>query len=161
MTKPKKPEDLKKRGRRTKYKPKYAQQLIEFFDIEPFREVIELITYKDGTTKEVYKEVANDIPFFSQFAREIGVDTDTLTEWRKKEDKKGKLVYLDFSLAYKKAKEIQKEILVINGLRNNYNSGFACFTAKNIIGWRDRTDITSDDKPISAVIDWGKKQDGK
>jgi len=103
-------------GRPTKYKKNYCQEIIKYFDKEPFE-------IKEG------KEVPVNLPTFEKFAVYIDVNYDTLQEWRKKHE--------EFSESYKKAKNLQKNILIINGLRGNYNSTFAIFTAKNITDMRD------------------------
>ncbi len=121
------------RGRPSKYKPEYCQQIIKFFSEKPYREVEVTYTYKNGDTKTVYEDKANDPPFFSAFARKIDVNTDTLVEWEKK--------HRDFSAAYKKAKELQKEFIVINGLKGTYQTAFACFTMKNLTEWRNKEEV--------------------
>jgi len=108
-----------KMGAPTKYKPEYCQGIIAFF-----------IT-------------ATDFPFFSAYAREIQVNTDTLHEWKK--------VHPTFSEAYKKAKDIQKEILVVGALTNKLNPTFSIFTAKNILGWRDVKEIKQEIKTEHAL----------
>ena len=122
-------EKQKKVGRPSKYDPKYCQQLIKFFDRKPCRTIEEHFYYKNGDEKVKEIEVANEIPFFSAFAREIKAHTDTLNEWTKK--------HKEFSVAYKQAKELQKEFLVQNGLRGLYNATAFIFTAKNITDMRD------------------------
>jgi hypothetical protein len=119
----------KKKGRPSSYNKKYCQDIIDFFDISPY-EIIKLKKkYKDGTIEEIYHEVANDLPLLSKFAVNINVCRDTLIEWTKK--------HPEFSDAYKKAKELQRTILITNGLRNNYQTAFAIFTAKNLTDMRD------------------------
>jgi hypothetical protein len=122
-------------GRPTKYKPEYCDEIIAFFDIEPYREVSDVYTYKDGTTKETKRLVANDLPFISSFAFKIGVSTETLHEWSR--------VHPEFSVALKRAKQLQESMLATNGLMNTYAQPFAIFTAKNIAGWRDKTEVES------------------
>lgn len=124
---------MSKTGRPTKYNNKYCQQLISFFDIDPYREVVETYTYKDGTTKETTKLLPNDMPFIRDFAKKIKVNVDTLYEWAKK--------HKEFSEALKEVKQLQEKLLVINGLNGCYNSTFAIFSAKNMIGWRDKSEI--------------------
>lgn len=123
-------------GRPSKYNPEFCQKIIQFFDREPYdaEHLKELITLKDGTTKEVYDEKPCDIPLFSTFAVKVAdVTHDTLLEWCK--------VHPEFSESYKKAKNLQESILVINAMRGNYEQPFSIFTSKNILDWRDRTEI--------------------
>ncbi len=120
-------------GRPSSYKPEYCQKIIDFFNIEPNREITETITYANGAEKECYRLVANNLPFISAFARKIGVCHDTLLEWTK--------VHPKFSLAYKGAKALQKEMLIANGLQGLYPAAAYCFTAKNIAGMRDKQEI--------------------
>ena len=79
-----------------------------------------------------------ELPFFSAYARKIEVNTDTLIEWRS--------VHPSFSVAYKKCKELQKEVLAKYGLNGGFNATFSVFTAKNILGWRDVQEIKQEIK---------------
>lgn len=123
----------KKMGRPLSYKPEYCQRIVEYFDIEPYREVETNYTYKNGDTVTKTELRANDLRFFSGFARSIGVVQPTLQSWRE--------TYPDFSVAFKKAKELQEEHLITNGLQDTFAQAFAIFTAKNILGWRDKTEV--------------------
>jgi len=116
-------------GRPTKYKPEYCQGIIEFF-LKPLQ------------------SKKPELPFFSTYAREIKVNTDTLHEWKK--------VHPKFSEAYKQCKEIQEEVLAKYGLNGGFNATFSIFTAKNILGWRDVKEIKQDIKTehsISAALE--------
>ncbi len=114
----------------------------------------DVYTYKDGTTKETVKLLPNDLPFIRDFAKKIGVNTDTLYEWANKKEEDGALVYPEFSEALKAVKQLQEKIIVINALNGCYNSTFAIFTAKNVLGWRDKTetDITSGGDKLGVII---------
>ncbi len=116
-------------GRPTDYDEKYCNEIVEFFSVDPYREVSEVIEGK-GFSKESFKLVPNKLPFLSAFARKIGVCHDTLIEWTK--------IHPEFSEAYKNAKELQKEFLIENGLQGLYSAPFAIFTAKNITDMRDK-----------------------
>lgn len=118
-------------GRPTKWSPAVNEELLAFFDIEPYREVERVNPKTGGTIIEI---VPNKLPFFSAFARKIGVNTDTLNEWGKQENL---AKYPGFSESYKQAKEMQKEMLIHNGLAGNYNATAFIFTAKNITDMRD------------------------
>lgn len=121
-----------KGGRPTKYKPEYCQEIIDFFSTEPSREVEITNRNKKGEEWTTYKEVANPIPFLSAFARKIGVCHDTLLEWAS--------VHGDFSVAYNKAKALQKEFLIQNGLKGFYPPASFIFTAKNITTMKDKNE---------------------
>lgn len=92
---------------------------------------------KDKTLKEV--------PFLSEFCRNNDVSQDTLTDKAK--------IYEELGGALKKAKEIQKEILIMGGLDGRFNPTAFIFTAKNITDMRDKTetDVTSGGKVIPIL----------
>ena len=125
-------------GRPTKYLPEYPQMLVDYFDIEPVNYKDVTYTYKNGDTRESSEEEASQIPFLSSFAKSIGITHDTLLEWVK--------VYPEFSVAYKRAKKLQMEFLMVNGLRGNYSAPFTIFTLKNVSKWRDIDDGNWADK---------------
>jgi hypothetical protein len=63
----------------------------------------------------------------------------------------------DFSLALKRAKDIQESKLVKLGLSKEVNSSMAIFALKNVSGWRDvqevRHDPPSEDSPRKRLAD--------
>ncbi|MDD5010502.1 MAG: terminase small subunit [Phycisphaerae bacterium] len=120
-------------GRPTKYKPEYCEDIVKYFDIEYTKEVEVCFTYKNGDTKETTELRAENLQFLSGFARSIGVCRDTLDEWCK--------VYPEFSDAYKKAKELQREHLITCGLQGLFPAAAFIFTAKNLTDMRDKTEI--------------------
>lgn len=131
----------KKVGRPTDYDPKYCDELIEYFDVEPYREVEVTITYKDGRTETRDEERPNDLPTLAGFARKIGVHRDTLHEWANAVDNEGNLKHPDFSDAIKKAKEFQEDIWDTNGMKGHYVAPFAIFFGKNNLGYKDKREI--------------------
>jgi len=121
-------------ARPTKYKKEYCEEIIEFFSKPPFFEREIEYRNKDGDVyKTEFKREANSLPFISAFARKIGVCRDTINEWTKK--------HKEFSDSLKKAKELQKEFLITNGLLGLYQPTFAIFTAKNITDMRDQKQV--------------------
>lgn len=112
-------ETTTKMGAPTKYKPEYCQGIIDFF-LKP-------LLMKNP-----------QLPFFSAYAREIQVNTDTLQEWKK--------VYPDFSVSYRECKQIQEEILARFTLEGKFQPSFAIFASKNILGWRDVKEIKQEIK---------------
>lgn len=147
-------------GRPTKYKPELADDMIEFFSREPYREVERSKTDSKGGEYFWYEDTPNDIPFFSDWCRKVGITKDTMNRWKDDPEKP------EFSDAYKQSKELQKSFLITNGLRGLYNSTFAIFTAKNITDMRDKQEIdhtTQGDKiksiSIHSFVDGGESDD--
>jgi len=131
-------EDKRPKGAPSLFKPEYTQDLIEYFDVEPYRVVLKKIPTKQGHVVEIPMDEANDFPTLAGFAISIGVHRDTLHEWSKATDKNGELLYPHFSDAYKKAKDFQERYLLTNGLKNLINTPWGIFIAKNVLGWRDK-----------------------
>jgi hypothetical protein len=139
-----------KGGRPTKFDLKYNDELIEFFSIPPTREIEVTKTDKKGNQYSTYEIVPNELPTFGAFAHKINVNLDTLNEWQKESNKEK---YPRFSESYKRAKTLQKNFLIQNGLSGKFNSTFSIFVAKNITDMRDNKnlDITSDGEPIKGI----------
>jgi len=130
-------------GRPTKYKPEYCKTIIEYFDVPASFETPVEKQNKDGTVETSVKFIPSDLPLLSGFAASIGVCRDTVYEWATGRDKDGELKHPDFSYALKMAKDLQEKLLVTNAMKGLYNSTFAIFTAKNILGWRDKREVES------------------
>jgi len=133
-------------GRSSKYKMQYCEQIVDFFSRKPYEEVEVKHFGKDGTLRRTeIKRIANTLPFLSEFARNVGVSVRTLERWAKQ--------HKEFCRAYKRAKELQKEFLITNGLLGLYNPTFAIFTAKNITDMRDQQNLRIDGEThISAGV---------
>ena len=133
-------------ARPTTYREEYCQMIIDYFNIDAYKTIKLKYYYKNGESKDILKEVPNDLPLFSGFAVKIGVHRETLINWCDKHE--------EFFDAYKKAKELQRNMLITNGLRGNYQTAFAIFTAKNITDMRDRQEIEhSGDMTINVDIE--------
>lgn len=105
-------------GRPSKYDPRYCDALLTFFTREKF------------TVGAFGKLVPTEPPYFSAFARSLGVDDTTLDEWAK--------VHPKFSLAIKSAKRLQEEHLVTCGFLGASNPAVTIFLLKNNHGYKDR-----------------------
>ena len=134
-------------GRPPKYKPGYCKALLKYFDKKCYREV----TGK-AFGQPFIKRFPIDMPLIQDFAIKIGVNNSTLYEWAKVTDEEGNLKYPEFSNALKMANNLQEKILVVNGLHGAYNPAVTILALKNIAKWRDRQDITTDDKEFPGVI---------
>lgn len=127
-------------GRPTKYKKRFCQSIIDYFNVDPTRATTVTYTYKDGTVKEEEKEVPNKLPTIQGFCADIGIAKPTLHDWVK--------LYPEFSDAYKWARGKQEQIWMTNALLGNYAQPFAIFTGKNCFGWKDKQEIETRDKTL-------------
>lgn len=130
------PETKHAGGRPTKYDAKYCEEILEYFD--PAKNLTLISINKDGTPNLAA------FPLLAGFAWKLGVSRDTLHEWAKR--------HPEFSDAYARAREAQEVILATGGLNGAYNATFATLTAKNILGWRDKTDLEHATKPGDPII---------
>lgn len=113
--------------------------------------------YEDWMADAILKYFAaavGNFPTLAGFAASIGVSRETLHDWATAKDVSGDLRNPTFSDAYKRAKELQEENLVRGALTGAYNATFAIFTAKNVLGWRDKVEqeITGKDGgPLAGI----------
>lgn len=115
-------------GRPTKYKKRYCEDLVSYFDIDAFRVEKKRVNIK-GLVTEIPMEVVNPPPTVAGFCRSIGIHKDTFYEWVKK--------YPDFSDAYKKAEACQEDIIIKNTMLGKYEKIFSIFFLKANKKWRD------------------------
>ena len=138
------------RGRPTVYRDEFVDMMIEFFSQSPTKEV----TVRDAKGNETTQTLPGQFPTLARFATNIGVTKDTLHDWATAKDiHTGELKHPEFSSAYKKAKDLQEANLVEGTIAGAYNSTFAIFTAKNVLGWRDKIEqeITGKDGAALAI----------
>lgn len=134
-------------ARPTDYDPAFCDQIVAFFNKEPWTEHERTITRRDGSIVEETYRLPAELPTLANFACQIGVHRDTLNEWGR--------VHPEFSDAVKMAKAHQERILVSNGLCGLYEGPFGIFTAKNILGWRDKSEIelgSDPDRPLAHAV---------
>lgn len=122
-------------GRPTKYKPEYAQQLIDYFNREVVKEIKTVTSGSNGKggewSKEEKRYEALFFPTLELFANELNVNDETLLEWAK--------VHPEFSAAYTRAKHIQKGVLLQHTMTGKLNSNFAQFFAINEFGMQSKS----------------------
>ena len=132
-------------GRPTKYDPAFCQQLIDFFDVDAYREII----VNEGSAREKIQIVPVKFPTLQRFAAKIGVTKQTLWNWATAQDETGNKKHPEFFDAYTRAKDLQEAVLVEGAMVGAYNPQFAGFAAVNICNWRSKQQITgADDTPI-------------
>ena len=128
-----KPNGKNDTGRPTKYKPEYCKKIIDYFNQPPVITTYKKTYYADGSVKsEEPVMLPCDFPSFQGFASLIEVDVHTLDDWCAE--------HSDFSTAYARAKQMQENLWLINGMNGQYNSQFAQFFGKNCLGYKDKTE---------------------
>ena len=79
-------------GRPTLFKEEFADDLIKFFDIQPYKEVIEA----DGKGGERTRMLPNKFPTLARFACNCGVTRETLHDWATAKNADGELKHPSF-----------------------------------------------------------------
>lgn len=110
-------------GRPTDYKPEYCELLIDHM--------------KRGLS-------------FESFGAVVDCCEDTLHEWKK--------VHSEFSESYKKGEVYSRMLWEELGLvgtteGKNFNATTWIFNMKNRFKWKDRHDVTTDDKELKGLIE--------
>jgi len=146
-------------GRPTKYKPEYCQQIIDFFDVEPYEDV-EIPHYHPGTKKVVWtdkKRMPRKLPTLRDFGKSVAVDYSTVWNWTQE--------HKEFFDAVTRAEELRKDFLIQNGLQGLYNPKAFTFVAVNLTDMRDKKEqtttsavtITLGDEERAILRDMGAK----
>ncbi len=129
----------KKTGRPTKYRAKFCQALIDFFDIEPWEER-EIPHYKAGDVSWTdIKLLPVRMPTLRKFAKDIGVAFQNVYKWVDKHE--------EFRDAFTQAKKIRKEWLIDGGLSGVFHPASFKFVAINV------TDMTDKHEQVLGVTD--------
>lgn len=118
-------------GRPTEYKEEYIVTVDEYIN--------SCQDYIDENGKLKVK-----IPKLEGLALYLGVDKTSLYEWEKK--------YPEFSHALDKIRNEQSSRLQDNGLAGTYNPTIAKLMLSSNHGMREKSDVTSDDKPIGDTL---------
>lgn len=116
-----------------KYKSEYASELLKYFSEPPTRvDYIKRYDRSGNITEEEPVVIGADYPTFEGFAASIGVTRNTLDNWRNK--------HAAFARAYERAEDLQKNMLIVNGLGGRYNGNFAKFIAANQHGMVEKSE---------------------
>jgi len=162
VLKKKKEPETDDQDKRKKYRDDMPEKLIAYFKERydnPHSKVVKA-EIKGGSKnnpfeKTEYETVGNPLPTFEIWAVEQGITPTTFWDWVDKESERFKE---ELSDAYKIAKAYQHSVLMNNGLIGAYKTAMAIFTAKNIMAWRDSTDLTSGGQPIKQVTPYTDEQ---
>lgn len=135
-----------KRVKQVKYRPGFCKKMLEYFAQPPQRMEKKTAYYPDGTVKsEEPIVVPTPLPTFQSFAQSIGVPVETLETWRSE--------HPDFDSAYEQARQMQENIWLVNSLTGKYNSSFAQFFGKTVLGHDGKTDERQPDVITVRVVE--------
>jgi hypothetical protein len=87
---------------------------------------------------------AKNLPSIKGYGLYLGVGHQTVVNWQK--------VNKDFKHAMQTLKALSEEILVNGGLSKTYNPIMAKFILASRHEFRERTDVTSDNKVVKGVV---------
>jgi hypothetical protein len=114
--------------------------LVSYFEAAidaPVRQLAPTVTSeesnRDSKQKSEVKHICGELPTFEAFAAKIGVSNQSLWMWGNR--------HPAFAEARARAKDIQLRILVDRGLTRQYDATAFTFVAKNMLGWRDKTEV--------------------
>lgn len=109
----------------SKYEERFCEEMIKFFSC-PIH-----TTYKDDKGVEHLRPCI--YPTFERFASMIGVLYQTLLNWCESHE--------SFKTAFELCKQMQRDILISNGLSGAYNPAFAKFVATVSHGMVEKTEV--------------------
>jgi hypothetical protein len=116
-------------GRPTKYNPEYCKALVDFFMVEPYKE-IDIPHYKNGEVSFIDKKlIPNKLPTIEDWMTTIGISNyQTLHNWKE--------AHKEFFEAYTRALSLQKYFMAQNGLNGTFNAQFTQFVLHNTSDWK-------------------------
>lgn len=134
-------------GRPLTYTDDVPGRLVDFFD----RDVDEFIVH-NFTTAEKSNYRVKPIPTLASFCRELGIAPVTLHRWMSAESGLTDKQRGELCNAYNQARTLQENIVTQIGMMTN--GTFAAFMLKCNFGWRDNTEVKTDEtvKPIRVKI---------
>jgi hypothetical protein len=118
--------EVKKRRKKPKYMPDYCEEIVLYFSQDPQVTHFKKTYHANGNLKSEEPVVLpRELPTFQGFADQIGVCQSTLEQWREK--------YPAFDQAYRRAKQLQEKIVLVNSISGLYSCQFAQFFTKNCL----------------------------
>lgn len=149
----------RKRGQPTKYKPQHCQDLIDFFDVEPWEtQKIEYYEGEEVVRVEEGKRQYRRMPTIEGFAKSISVCIATVYNWIDKDHASYQAKFLD---AYNKAKQYRKNWLIDVGLSGLAPANSFKFVAVNCTDMRDKQEtkhkISEETAILLGMIDGSSK----
>ncbi len=131
-------------GRPTKYDPVFVDKVEEYLAM--CNDVEDEFHKTRGDRSDTFERTLKvHLPKIEEFAIFLKVHKDTLAEWAKE--------HVEFSAALNKIKMEQHNRLVDESLAGNYNPVIAKLMLSSNHGYREKSDMTSNDESIKIVFD--------
>lgn len=106
--------------KKAEYSPEMCEKLLDYFYSPKQKIVYDVENFQSGELKRKKPvSFAPEYPTLDRFARLIGATVPILYEWEKQ--------YPEFAEACAKAKEAQKNCIIVNALNRNFDAGFSKF----------------------------------
>jgi len=137
------------RGRPTIYKSEYADQLREYFNVEPNQIITTTQVSNKGNEYEKTEILPVNFPTIEGFCAKIGISKQCFYEWIERHEEFGD------ACSYAHCK--QAEILQVNGLNGKYNARFAGLAAMNLdsMKWKisSQSENVTESKFLQLIAD--------
>jgi len=135
-------------GAPTEYKEEFVQKTYDY--IKKCKDEINEFHKTRGEKSDGYDRLIKvKLPTKQGLASFLGVSTKSVERWSTLDDD-GKSLHPEFSLAISKLVQEQHDRLVENGLSGDYNPTIAKLLLSGNHGYKEKSDFTSDDKPITG-----------
>ena len=127
---------MAKVGRPSKYDPIFIDKVDEYLKqcADSYKAV--------NTGDKVIMKLEVSLPMIEDFAEYIEVSVESIYNWEKE--------YPEFLQATNKIRSRQKKVLINKGVSGEYNPFITKLVLSANHGMRERSDVTSDDKPIQS-----------
>ncbi len=132
-----------KHTKKPQYKRAYCAKILDYFSQPPQRVEKKVAYYPDGGVKSEEPVVLPaPLPTFQAFAEDAGVSVSELRRWRKE--------HPEFDAACERAQQMQENAWLVNSLAGCYNSSFAQFFGKTVLGYGER-EAGEEEPPVITV----------
>ena len=116
----------------------------EHFNVKPYSLVLQSKKYRSHTVTSKVKR-ASDLPILSVLCAKLGVSTGKLTKTSKEDN------YPLLKDSIERARDVQRNMLILNGLEGLYDTKYAEFVAINLVGMRKTQHLESNIKTDTGV----------
>lgn len=134
------------RGQPTKYRKAYAQEIIDYFNVDVVKKVVDDPSGRGGTHTH-YETVR--VPSIIGFAAKVGVDVTTVYNWadERYSDKypskklRGKLKHPEFFHALTRAQALEQSLIFEYGMAGRLDRGLAALYFTNKLGFKNKSEV--------------------